>query len=433
MNKHRTRLLAALIGVLPFAPAAGQNTPQGAGVTCPNYEEWMTGSPPAPATRVTHENATEPARLRWSMRNVERLRTGARIWRGEGVVAALPRRPRNIAALAVPGPVASVERYLELTCADAFIVMHRGRIVEERYLSGMQPQDWHAVNSVSKSFVGVLVEQFIAEGKIERDAQAQRYVPELAGSALGEANIGDLLDMLLQYQFGEGEPHTLGLQTLALQAIGTLPQPKGYSGPNGIYELLAMARTTGPSGKHFRYDNGNTETLAWVLHRVSGKDVAALVSERIWQPMGAEFDAMISLDPVGTPAGSGGIVATARDLARFGEMIRNGGRANGKQLLDPSIIARLMEGGDRAAFAASQNARFLSNHSYRSQWWVRHDGTGGAIYARGQFGQTIYVSPGDEMVVVQLGAYPLPGRSDATAQFATYDAIAAFLAKSDDP
>lgn len=402
-------------------PSAGRVSPEATGL--------MVGSPPAPDKRITRDNATEPKNLRWSMQNVQKLQPVARIWRGNQQARPLPRKDINLDALQIPksaiGPT-TLEHYLDISGTDALIVLHHGRVVHERYYAGMQPHQWHAINSGSKSFVGLLVGQLIAEGKIDPQALAKNYVPELAGSALGDATIKELQDMVLQYQFGEGAAHTLGLQTAALQAIGTLPRPKDYQGPNGIYELLPTSRSIGQSGKEFRYDNGNTETLAWILNRVTGKDVPTLISERIWQPIGAESDAMISLDAVGTPVSSGGVVATAMDLARFGELVRNKGKWNGKQVLNHDMVAALFEGGSRDAFSRSQNAKYLSNHSYRNQWWVRHDGTG-AIYARGQFGQTIYVSPADEMVIVQLASYPSPGRGDAPVQFAAYDAIAAYL------
>lgn len=404
----------------PQIPVAGQVDPASLGL--------MQGAPPPPEKQVTLGNATDPRNLRWSMRNVQRLQPVARIWRGDQAVRPLPRRTVNLDGLPIPqtaiGPI-TLDRYLEIAGADAFVVLHRGRVVHERYFAGMQPHEWHSLNSMSKSLVGLLIGELIASKEIDPDALASRYVPELAGSAVGDARIADLLDMLVQYQFGENEAHRLGLQTAALQAFGTLPRPKDYSGPNGIYELLRTARSTGPTGQ-FRYDNGNTEALAWVLQRITGKDFATLVSERIWQPMGATSDAMVALDPTGAPNTSGGVIATAMDLARLGELVRNHGRANGRQVLDAGMIRQLFAGGSRSAFAASQQARILSNHSYHNQWWVRHDGTG-AIYARGQFGQTIYIAPADELVIVQLSSYPVPGRADAPLQFAAYDAIAAKL------
>lgn len=408
-----------LIGAAPTSqiPVAGQTDPASLGL--------MVGAPPPLDKQITLANATEPQNLRWTMRNIQRLQPVLRIWHGDNVAAPLPRKAVNLDGLPIPntviGPI-TLDRYLEIAGADALIVLHRGRVVHERYYAGMKPHDWHSVNSVSKSFVGLLAGELIASGEIDPAAPAHRYLPELAGTALGDARISELLDMLVQFQFGLNQPHALGLQTAALQAFGNLPRPRDYAGPNGIYEFLRTARSTGPSGT-FRYDNGNTETLGWVLQRVTGKDLATLISERIWQPMGAESDAMVAQDPVGAPNASMGIIATAMDLARLGELVRNGGKAKGRQILNAGMINGLFKGGSRAAFAASQNAQFLPNHSYHNQWWVRHDGSG-AIYARGQFGQTIYVSRADELVIVQLSSYPTPGRADAPLQFAAYDAIA---------
>ncbi|MFY0104265.1 6-aminohexanoate hydrolase, partial [Acinetobacter baumannii] len=84
--------------------------------------------------------------------------------------------------------------------------------------------------------------------------------------------------------------------------------------------------------------------LAWIVRRASNKSLAALLSERIWQPMGAENDAYFGVDSIGTESGGGGLNTTLRDLARFGEMIRNDGRFNGRQILPKSVIDDIRRG-----------------------------------------------------------------------------------------
>ncbi|MDP0919119.1 serine hydrolase, partial [Klebsiella pneumoniae] len=89
----------------------------------------------------------------------------------------------------------------------------------------------------------------------------------------------------------------------------------------------------------FHYRTANTDALGWVLARASGKPVAQLLSERIWKKLWAEQDAYMTVDSTGTPFAGGGLNLGLRDLARFGEMIRNQGQYNGQQIVPKAAVA----------------------------------------------------------------------------------------------
>ncbi|MFI6648894.1 serine hydrolase, partial [Streptomyces sp. NPDC050529] len=142
--------------------------------------------------------------------------------------------------------------------------------------------------------------------------------------------------------------------------VGVLPPPRprprhrpppppqlrlyGYTGPATIREHLATARATAEPGSEFRYENGNAEALAEVLRRVTGTTTSALLSEMIWSRIGAEEDAYYLLDSEGSEAACGGFSATARDLARLGEMIRCGGAIGDRQIVPEAVASTIVSG-----------------------------------------------------------------------------------------
>ena len=190
-----------------------------------------------------------------------------------------------------------------------------------------------------------------------------------------------------------------------LYASTMVPAPAGYAGPTTIYEFLKTLKKEGEHGAGFVYRTVHSEVLGWIVSRASGRHFADLLSERVWSRLGAQEDAHLMIDPVGTPLQGAGLSATARDLARFGEMLRRGGELNGQRLFDRAVIDDLRRGGDREKFKASGMA-FRPGYSYHNQWWVLHNADG-AFEAAGVHGQMLHVNPAAEMVVVKLGSHPV--------------------------
>jgi CubicO group peptidase (beta-lactamase class C family) len=209
-------------------------------------------------------------------------------------------------------------------------------------------------------------------------------------------------------------------------AASPLPKPPGYTGPNGYFEYLETVAKAGPHGEAFGYKTINSDALGWILGRVTGRSVAALLSERIWRRMGAEQDAYFTVDGKGTPFAGGGLSAGMRDLGRIGQIMLDGGVIDGTRLFPASVVETIRAGGDRAAFAKAGFST-LPGASYRSMWWVFHDDHG-AFAARGVHGQTIYVDPAAQMVIVRLASHPSAANAaiDPTS-LPAYAAVAEYL------
>ncbi|MDE1893114.1 MAG: serine hydrolase [Pseudomonadota bacterium] len=411
-------------------PAGGTSGLPEANLDVPSEVGVMVGFPPLPENQVRAANAASPRFLRWSLLNASQIHNTVRVSRGLDPAAPLSHgNALDFDALAIPyqGESIPAGEFFRRTGTDALLVMHRGGIVFERYLGDMGRRTLHALNSATKSLVGTLVAMLATEGELDVQARASHYVPELASSALGSATLDQLLDMRANFRFGDA-PHQAGkLQLEVHHALGTLPRPPGYAGPDGIHELMLSARPTTPHGSGpMRYDNGSTEALGWVLTRVTGRRIARLLGERFWEPIGAEMDGDFLLDTKKFEIAAFGLQACARDVARFGEMMRCDGSAAGRQVVPAAVVDDIRRGGDRAAFAASPSAVHRPGGSYRRQWWVNHD-VWDSYQVSGQYGQRLWISPRAETVIVQLSTDPDASGSREPLRGAAYAAIAGAL------
>jgi hypothetical protein len=324
----------------------------------------------------------------------------------------LPRAEHDIGASAsvtMDGRPMTFARMLEETYADGIAVLHRGRLIYERYFGALKPHKPHIAMSVTKSFTGTLAGILIAEGKIDPQAPVTDYVPELKASAFGDARVHETMDMTTGLEYTEVyTDKTSGVFGLR-RANGMAPIEPGYEGATNIFDFLRGQKKQGEHGKAFSYKTVNSDVLAWVVRRASGMTLSDLMSERIWIPMGAEEDAHYHVDRIGTESGGGGLSTTLRDLARFGETIRNHGRFNGRQIVPSAFVEEVARGGDPAKFKPAGYTT-LPGGSYRHQWWHTHNAHG-AFMARGVHGQGIYIDPKAEMVIARYASHPAAGNA----------------------
>ena len=396
---------------------------------------WMVGSPPPADRTLRFEDGSYfrfPA-LRWSVSNFRQLMPTVNVSRGLKAPAPLKRALRDeidavrFTPLGAAKPLTWAES-LAVNYTDGIVVLHRGRIVYERYFGVLKEDGHHGAMSVTKSFIGVLGATLVAGGKLDANKRVSEYVPELAPSAFGDATVRQVLDMTTAIKFSE-DYNDPGAEVWAhAQAGNPLPKPKDYTGPRSYYEFLQSVKKQGEHGEAFGYKTANTDALGWLIARVMGRSVAELLSERIWRRIGAEQDAYFTVDSIGTPFAGGGLNTGLRDLARFGEMVRNGGNFNGRQIVAKAAIDDIRHGGDRAAFAKA-GYRLLEGWSYRNMWWVTHN-EHGAFTARGVHGQALYIDPKAEMVIARYASHPVAGNAanDPTS-LPAYHALAEHLLK----
>ena len=368
---------------------------------------YMASFPPLPDKQVDQSNRIKYPQMTWALQNTRQLLPTHNIRRGAKAPSELPRWEKNLDEWAFADDKetrTTIGDWQRDTYTDALVVLHRGRIVYERYRN-TKPETPHLLFSITKSFTGLLAAQLAHEGKIDPDALVTKYVPELADSAWGDMKVREVMDMTGAVKFREvyTDPTTEIFPYLYASAL--LPPPANYAGPRDIYSFLKTLKKEGEHGAGFVYRTVHSEVLGWIVSRVTGKHFAEVMSERIWNKLGMEEDAYVMVDPVGTPLQGAGLNATARDLARFGEMLRRGGEFNGQRVLDKAVIEDTVKGGDREKFKASGMA-FRAGYSYHNQWWMLHNADG-AYEASGVNGQMLHINPAAEMVVVKLSSHPV--------------------------
>ncbi|MGW6022172.1 serine hydrolase domain-containing protein [Streptomyces sp. NPDC055099] len=353
---------------------------------------------------------TDPDWLRRYTTSGREFSPSRRVWRGGAPARDLPVRPHDLDTLEIPVPGGASLKLPELFAAartDAFVVLHRGAVVHERHLHGTEPHTPHFNASAAKSYLGLLAATLAHEGLLDRTALVSHYVPELTGTAFGDAQVDHLLHMGTRMSYaGRRFDKAIEAQRYAA-VVGPGLRPYGYSGPTSIREHLATARATGAPGTGFRYENGNVEALAEVLRRITGKSTSALLEEVIWSRIGAEEDAYYILDGEGVEAACGGFSATARDVARIGEMLRCGGAVGDQQVIPEAvantIVSGVPDGYPRRVRFPAAPPDSPATLSYHDLWWILND-PHDSFMASGIHGQRLFVSPQLEVVIVHFGS-----------------------------
>ena len=368
----------------------------------------MRGFPPKPGEQVTLENFENFPYLRWGFLNMRRLLPTANVSREPSNACALEHAPRDLDSIrfeSSDGSAMTVAQLVEDGYTDGFIVLKDGRIATEQYFNDLRPDQPHLLQSVTKSFAGSLAGILIGRGALDPDAPVVDIIPEIAGSAYGDATLRHVLDMTVGIEFREDYEDPTSEVGILTAAIGWLPRVD-FETPDGLRHFLSTLKPAGDHGAKFHYVSANTELLGWVLERVSGLSFAELLGREIWQPMGAECDAYITLDRLGAPVACGGLCVTLRDLARFGQLHLQGGAVDGRQIVPRSWIEDTLTRGDNEAWGRGEFVKQWPKGSYRNQWWISGDDHG--VYAGfGIHGQVVYVDPAAGVVIAKQSTHPL--------------------------
>jgi CubicO group peptidase (beta-lactamase class C family) len=392
--------------------ATPDETALDASTTDPAVLKWMTGAPPADDRLIRFGDGSFARfpRTRWSFAHMRQLMPTSVVAREDAPVCVLPRRERHdidavrFETLGTATPMTWAAS-LAANFTDGILVLHRGVVVYERYFGVLTPHTQHIAFSVTKSFVATVAASLIEEGVLDDQAPITHYVPELSQGGYREATVRQLLDMTTGVDYLEDYTDEKSSIWSLSRAGGFRPRPPGYAGPQTFYDYVRTLQQASPHGERFAYKTVNTDTLGWILRRVTGKSVSDLLRERLWLRLGVEQDAYFTVDSIGVEFAGGGLSLTLRDMARFGEMMRLDGFFNGQQIVPRTVIDDIRGGGNREHFALA-GYTLLPGWSYRTMWWVTHDAHG-AFTARGIHGQAIYIDPAAEMVIARFASHPL--------------------------
>ena len=285
----------------------------------------------------------------------------------------------------------SFDDYLKKLHISSFIVLQKGKIVYEKYFSAL-PEDQQSLQSVSKVITSALITNLNNEKKIDLNQPIDKYIPELKNTDWQGISIKNIIHMrsgMDSFSIDmESGPFTNPKQkNYQLEsALGILP--KAENTPDDVYKFITQIKKDTVAGGKAEYSNINTFVLGWLAEKVTGKKYSDLVSEMIWQPMGANSNAYVCLSDKGIPWVHGGISATLRHLARFGMLFTKSEITSRKEKI--ISFAQVQE------IFNTTPVDFPIPFKWAYQWDLADQG----FLMKGGFGgQALYVHPEKEIVI----------------------------------
>ncbi len=173
------------------------------------------------------------------------------------------------------------------------------------------------------------------------------------------------------------------------------------------------------------YNSIDTQVLGMLLVRATGKSITDYMTEKLWQPMGAESPAQWLLDSNGMEMAFGGLNATVRDYAKIGEIFRLGGRLNGKQIVPADWVTASVTPDAPYLQPKTDIPQSEFGLGYGYQWWIPASSEG-EFTAIGVYNQFIYVNPTQNVVIVKLSANSDYGTTNDESSFREVETIEFF-------
>lgn len=307
----------------------------------------------------------------------------------------------------------SLESYLDSTHTDGFLVLKDGRILHESYYFGQRDTTTHISWSISKSLISGMIGILVDRGMIESIMDpVDKYVPELSTSAYKGVTIQQILLMSSGVGFNEDYAD----YNSDINRFGRV-----FALGKSMKEFILSLKRERDPGTYNHYVSMDTQVLGWLIESVSGLSLADFCEKNLWQPMGAEFPARWIVDSEGMGAAFGGLNATLRDYARFGQLFCNFGKHGVTQVIDSSWIQASID--IKSAIYEPGDHPFSSNpFGYGYQWWIPFKDH--AMYAAfGIYNQYIIIDPTTKIVIVKLSSY---GRFK-DAKYVTHDEHLSFF------
>ena len=367
----------------------------------------LQGFPPPPEQRVPHEDWDRAPWNRWTFQHVREYVPTTEVWRGNGPVWTLERKPQHLGSIEFGDnheQKTTLQQWIDSSYTDGILVSHKAAIVLEQYHNGMDERTLHLSQSMAKSVVGVVAGILIGRGLIDPAEQITHYLPELVATAWQGATLQQVMDMTTGVRYVE-DYEALDSDIAITDIASGWKHPKpGFHTPSCIWEqILTLTEQQHDHGEKFHYRSIESDVLAHCLERVTKTRLAELVSRELWQPLGCEESASFTVDPAGYALACGGLNATLRDYARFGQLLLQQGKLGDTQLVPADWITDI-HNADHSLFGEPYT-KAAPNGGYHNQFWIEDVDRPGFM-ARGVFGQLIYVDPTNDLVVVKLSSWP---------------------------
>ncbi|WP_417210130.1 serine hydrolase domain-containing protein [Antarctobacter sp.] len=278
--------------------------------------------------------------------------------------------------------------WLTRRAVTGVIVLKDGTVRHESYHLGTGPDDLRISWSIAKSYLSSLFGMLLAQGDVDSlDDPVTKYAPALVGSAYDGASIRNVIQMSTGVVFDEDYLDFWS-------DINKMGRVLALGGSMDGFAAGLDARDQ-PPGEVWRYVSIDTHVLSMVARGATGRDLPDLLAEHVLDPMGVEGEPYYLSDGYGVAFALGGLNMVLRDYARLGEVFRDGGRLNGRQIVPEPWV---MESTTPSAKTAPGKLK------YGYQWWMPSDARAGEFMARGIYGQYVYVDRQSGTVVAMTAA-----------------------------
>ena len=293
-------------------------------------------------------------------------------------------------------PLSSIYNKIDLTAEEnaqheqyqsgAFLVLFQDSILLEKYWGEFSDTSWSNTFSMTKSYTSMAIGAAILSGEIgSLDNYVGDYLDEFKTEANMNLTLRHLITMSSGMSYSEGYLNPFGF--VAKLNYG-----------EDLRSLVLSHSVEEESGKYFEYKGGDTQILALVLEKATGKSLNAYFEEKIWSKIGASRDVYWTYDrPGGMAKASCCFNSNARDLARLIRVMMNGGRWNDEQLIDSTFTYESLLPAPTLELDGSPNRR------YGYQWWMGEFDEVPFFYSRGINGQYAVGIPSKDLIVVRLG------------------------------
>lgn len=373
----------------------------------------MTEFPPRPEGQVTLANWRTPPFNKWAFHHVREILPTAEIGHDPANIRPLPAAPQSLDALRIDdGKGGKLEHaaFLAATDTDGLVIVHRGKVIVEQYFNGMTGRSPHILMSVSKSMLGLLAGVPEVSKALGIDRAITALIPEMGEGPYAGISIRHLLDMRAGIVYDENYLTTSGPIIAYRKAMGWNPPEPGDKSSDVRSFLATLRAPAGPHGGKFNYVSPGTDLLGWAIERAMGRRYVDVMSELLWQPMGAEWPASITVDRLGSPRAAGGMSVATRDLARVGQLLVDGGAWNGRQVVPESWIADLEQGGDRATWDQGSFTELYPGApmAYRAKWYVDRGPRGPLLFGLGIHGQNVFIDRRNGLVIAKVSSQGHP-------------------------
>ncbi|KAK4899163.1 hypothetical protein LTR27_003393 [Elasticomyces elasticus] len=354
---------------------------------------------------ATLDNWRAPPHNIWAFHNIEKLIPVHTISKPDKS-SPLKSTPKSFDGFSIQSNESKLDlqSFLSYTNTDGFVIFHKGEVAYEYYANDNNASSKHIMMSMSKSVTGLIAGILSSQGKLDLSAQVKKYVPSASGIYDG-VTIQELLDMRSGVK-AEDDRHEYRA------ASGFKPFDGGEEAKT-LHSFIEKLHAEVNNSKDFIYSSVNTDLLGWVLEAATGQKLAGLVSELLWRPMGAESDAMITVDAEGSARAAGGMCATVRDIARIGQLLADGGR----DVVPKSWIEDMLHGGSTEAWSKGTFAAFFKGvfggdaTAYRNCWYsadVNENGKESVLMAVGIFGQQLMIDLEHDIVMAKTSSMEMP-------------------------